>query len=84
MNLYDFRFVVSHAEFAGGMVNVPFGCSVYSETCAQMTLRAAKLELQRLSAAESRPHAASLTMKYRDDRKPAGFGAGITVYGARS
>lgn len=80
MKLYDFRFVVRHAEFTNGMVTVPFGRAVYSETCAQMTLRDAKMELQRLSAAESRSHAASLTMKYRDDRKPAGFGAGITIY----
>ncbi len=84
--LYDFCFVVRRATFfraesGNVMVTVPYGSSsdVYHESAAQMTFAGAKAHLDALSAAEQRDHKAFLTMKYRDDRKPPGFGSGHSV-----
>lgn len=84
--LYDFRFTTRRATFfraesGNVMVTVPYGSSsdVYHESCAQMTFADAKAKLDELSKAEPRDHKAFLTMQYRDDTKPRGFGAGYSV-----
>lgn len=79
---YDFRIVIRRASFNRSMVSVPYGGSddVYNEECIEATLAEAIARRQQLSEAEARPHAAFLSMKYRDDRKPAGFGKVATLY----
>lgn len=85
--LYDFRFVVRYAIFDSppGMVTVPYGCSddVYHEECGQWEYKDALAHLQALSDAEPRSHAAFLSMKYRDDRRPPGFGELQPIYRRR-
>lgn len=72
---YDFRIVVRRAQFARGLVTVPYGSSadVYHESCHELSYADAQVKLAELSAAEPRPHRAFLSMKYRDDRCPPGF-----------
>jgi hypothetical protein len=74
--LYDFRLIVRQAEFyeRGGAAIVYGGPSTVFHECAeQLTFAAAQQRLRELSAAESRPHAAMLSMKCRADRVPPGF-----------
>jgi len=73
--LHDFRIMVRKAEFADKMVSVPYGCTedVFLEQSIEATLPDAIAQLARLSGLEPRSHAASLSLKYRDDPKPRGF-----------
>ena len=79
MKTYDFRIVIRRAEFTdydgAEIVSIPYGASadVYTEQCIAGTLKDALSKRAELSAAERRPHAAFLTMKYRDERSPPGF-----------
>lgn len=79
---YDFRFVIRAASFNRGMVSVPYGRAddVYREECQEMTLAEALAHREKISQEEPRSHAAFLSMKYRDDRKPAGFAKVATLY----
>jgi hypothetical protein len=74
---YDIRIVLRKAEFNAmtGSQSIVFGDSrsVYAEQCVNMTLADALKERDRLSAAEPRGHAAYMSMKYREARKPPGF-----------
>ncbi|MFY2597546.1 hypothetical protein ACOTHJ_14720 [Achromobacter xylosoxidans] len=81
-NLYDFSIVVRHAEFDRGMTSVPYGDSkyVFAEKNVEMTLKDALAERQRMSDAESRPHAAFITMRYKDDRKAPGIDKHKAIY----
>jgi hypothetical protein len=76
--LYDLRLVVRKASFFNGLVSIPYGTAsdVYAEKNVESTVKDAKEELARMSEAEPRSHAAFLTMRYRDDRKAPGIGAG--------
>lgn len=85
-NLYDFRFIIRHAQFfraesGNVMVSVPYGDSsrVYHESCEHMTFKDAKAHLASLSEAEQRDHKAFMSMKYQGDRKPPGFGSGHSI-----
>ena len=81
--LHDFRIVVRKAEFTGGLVSVPYGKApdVFLELAIEATLADAIAQLQRFSGLEPRNHAASLSLKYRDDPKPRGFDkASTTIY----
>lgn len=72
---YDFHIVIRMAEFARGMVTVPYGRSeyVYAEKNIEATLKEAVAERARLSAKERRPHVAMLGMRYSDDRAAPGL-----------
>jgi hypothetical protein len=77
MKTYDFRLVIRRAEFnPNGQVSIPYGSSsdVYAEECFEGTLKGAQQRLSELSGRERRPHAGFISMKYRDDSKPRGYG----------
>ena len=81
--LYDFRFTVRKAEFGEHSVTIVYGLAsknTLHESCEQMSWADAKAHIEKLTAAQTRPCAGTLTMKYRDDRKPPGFDAFKTVY----
>lgn len=72
--LYDFRFIIRSAKFTTNIVTVGFGsANTYHESYALLGFKEAQEHLKHLSAKEPRSHCASLSMKYRDERKPAGF-----------
>lgn len=78
---YDFRIVIRKAELSPGFATVVYNnTSVFHETCVEMTLKDAIAERKRLSELEKRPHAAFLTMKYRDERKAPGINNVETLY----
>ena len=81
--LYDFRIMIRKAEYANGLVSVPYGNAqdVFLETCAWSTFVDALAQLAHLSGLELRSHSAFLSMKYRDDTKPRGFDKAVrTIY----
>lgn len=83
--LYDFRFVIRQAEFYPGGAAVHYGgpATVFHESAEQLTFTDAQERMRQLSAGEARPHCVFISMKYRDDRKPAGFNdtKKTTLYG---
>lgn len=78
---YSFLITIREAEFYPGGMTVAYGLT--SEPLQRVhftgTLKGALAEMVRVSAFEPRSHAASLTMRYSTDHKPAGFDKAATT-----
>jgi len=72
---YTFTIQIRKASFSNGVMSVPYGTpdDVYWEGYFTGTLNDALRQFEALSAEESRPHTAYLSMAKRMDRLPHGF-----------